>query len=201
MPGIIAGMLFTRAQLDGIASGEVRVAFRRWEAPRVRPGSRQRTAIGVVAFDAVREVDHVTDADARAAGDPSAAVLLKRLRPAGTLYRIDLHLEGPDPRAVLRETVPGADELAALRRRVERMAPWAMEYLRTIEARPGVRAPDLAAGFGLQTRPFKARVRRLKELGLTESLSPGYRLSPRGQALLNDESPAEAGLPQAQPEG
>ena len=30
--------------------------------------------------------------------------------------------------------------------------------------------------------PFKADVRKLKELGLTESLRIGYRLSPRGRA-------------------
>jgi hypothetical protein len=188
-------VLFTRGQLDGIASGRVTAAFRRWDRPRVRRGSRQRTAVGVVAFDDVREVDEVTDADAREAGDESAAVLLSRLRPTGSLYRIDLHLEGPDPRAVLRESLPTDDELAELRRRVARMGPWALEYLRTIAERPGVRAPDLAAGFGMETRPFKARVRRLKELGLTESLSPGYRLSPRGWAFLKHESPADAGLP------
>ena len=31
---------------------------------------------------------------------------------------------------------------------------------------------------------YKSRVRRLKALGLTESLAVGYRLSPRGQAFL-----------------
>lgn len=31
---------------------------------------------------------------------------------------------------------------------------------------------------------FKPRVRQLKELGLTESLEVGYRLSPRGRAVL-----------------
>jgi ribosomal protein S19E (S16A) len=31
---------------------------------------------------------------------------------------------------------------------------------------------------------FKRRVRQLKELGLTESLEVGYRLSPRGRAVL-----------------
>jgi hypothetical protein len=31
---------------------------------------------------------------------------------------------------------------------------------------------------------FKRRVRRLKELGLTESLPVGYRVSPRGEAVL-----------------
>jgi len=32
---------------------------------------------------------------------------------------------------------------------------------------------------------FKRDVRRLKELGLTVSLSVGYELSPRGQAFLD----------------
>ena len=58
---------------------------------------------------------------------------------------------------------------------------------------PASRAPDLAESFGMETRPFKLRVRRLKELGLTESLRIGYRLSPRGKAFLNDEGPGSAG--------
>jgi hypothetical protein len=32
--------------------------------------------------------------------------------------------------------------------------------------------------------PFKIDVRKLKELGLTESLPIGYRLSPRGAVVL-----------------
>jgi hypothetical protein len=32
---------------------------------------------------------------------------------------------------------------------------------------------------------FKRRVRQLKELGLTESLDVGYRLSPRGRSVLD----------------
>ena len=37
---------------------------------------------------------------------------------------------------------------------------------------------------GRERHPFKTDVRKLKELGLTESLEIGYRLSPRGRALL-----------------
>jgi hypothetical protein len=186
-------VLFKASQLAGIADGSIDLTFRRWPAPRVHAGSQQRTAIGVVAFDAVERVDDLTDAEARRAGWPSREAVLRAFaRRDGDLYRIALHLAGPDPRAVLRERLPTAAELAELRRRVERMGPWAIEYLRTIAASPGVRAPDLAAGFGLETRPFKARVRRLKELGLTESLSPGYRLSPRGEAFLSDEGPGES---------
>jgi hypothetical protein len=36
----------------------------------------------------------------------------------------------------------------------------------------------------MERLPFKANVRKLKALGLTESLDIGYRLSPRGEALL-----------------
>ena len=54
--------------------------------------------------------------------------------------------------------------------------------LRLIADRPATRAPDLAASLGRETARFKADVRKLKELGLTESLEVGYRLSPRGRA-------------------
>ena len=37
---------------------------------------------------------------------------------------------------------------------------------------------------GRDTLAFKANVRKLKGLGLTESLAVGYRLSPRGVAVL-----------------
>jgi hypothetical protein len=62
--------------------------------------------------------------------------------------------------------------------------PWTRKYLELIQARPAQRAPELAELMGLPTKPFKQRVRRLKELGLTESLKVGYRLSPRGESYL-----------------
>ena len=42
---------------------------------------------------------------------------------------------------------------------------------------------------GRETADFKKDVRKLKELGLTESLAIGYLLSPRGEAVV------DAGLP------
>jgi hypothetical protein len=176
---------FATSQLSGIADGSIDLTFRRWPAPRVRAGSQQRTAIGVIAFDAVERVDDLSDEDARRAGWASRDAVFKQFAHRdGDLYRIELRLAGPDPRAVLRENVPDAEELAALRARLERWGPWAMEYLQTIAEHPAVRASELAAGFGMETQPFKLRVRRLKELGLTESLRIGYRLSPRGEAFL-----------------
>jgi hypothetical protein len=77
-----------------------------------------------------------------------------------------------------------------IQRRLDRLdrasthGPWTRAVLETIAANPAVRAPDLAAGFGRETQPFKRDVRKLKELGLTISLDVGYRLSPRGEAYL-----------------
>jgi DNA-binding IclR family transcriptional regulator len=65
------------------------------------------------------------------------------------------------------------------------VGPWTLEVLRMIGATPGKRAADLAAEMNWETAQFKAHVRRLKALGLTESLEVGYRLSPRARSLLD----------------
>jgi hypothetical protein len=187
-------MLFRPATLRGIADGSVTAAFRRWDRPRVRPGGRQRTPVGVIAFDRVEQVarEALTELDARAAGLAGLDELLSLVdrRPSGTIYRIDLRLAGPDPRVALRESVPAAEQMDDVARRLERLdrasrhGPWTAATLRAIGEAPGVRAADLAATLGRERAPFKLDVRKLKELGLTESLSPGYRLSPRGHAVL-----------------
>ncbi|HEU5107999.1 MAG TPA: hypothetical protein VFT95_05525, partial [Micromonosporaceae bacterium] len=71
-------MLIPRRVLDGIARGEISLAFRRWERPRVLAGTRLRTAVGVVAVEWVEEVDagRIRDADARRAGFADRADLL-----------------------------------------------------------------------------------------------------------------------------
>jgi hypothetical protein len=178
-------MLFPASDLDGIADGSITLAFRRWDRPRVKPGGSQRTRIGLVAFDAVKKVSRVSDRDARRAGYASAEALHAAWEHRdGDLYRIELRLAGPDPRIALREAEPTPEELEAIHARLTRMGEWTYDYLRTIAERPGVRAPDLAAGYGRETKPFKVDVRKLKELGLTESLPVGYRLSPRGEAVM-----------------
>ena len=62
--------------------------------------------------------------------------------------------------------------------------PWTTEVLELIRDNPGTLAADLAARRRRERLRFKADVRKLKALGLTESLRVGYRLSPRGQAVL-----------------
>jgi len=187
-------MLFPAAALDGIAAGRVSLAFRRWERPRVRPGGRQRTRIGVIGFEAVEPVDRdeITADDARRAGFGSLRELFAFVdrRESGTVYRIRLNLLGPDPRVALRDSLPSDREVAEIERHLARLdrssrhGAWTERVLEAIAAHPGTPAVELATTFGREKRPFKADVRKLKELGLTESLRPGYRLSPRGRAVL-----------------
>jgi hypothetical protein len=113
-----------------------------------------------------------------------------RAKGNGDLYRIGIALAGPDPRIELRRTnnLQAAD-VAALNAKLDRMdraaeQPWTRSTLRQISRLPGVVSTELAAEVGQERRAYKLRVRRLKALGLTESLERGYRLSPRGQAYL-----------------
>jgi hypothetical protein len=76
--------------------------------------------------------------------------------------------------------------LDALRRLDARSSdgPWTRRTLELIRSHPAVRAADLCQLLKQEKVPFKANVRRLKSLGLTESLEIGYRLSARGSAVL-----------------
>ena len=65
-----------------------------------------------------------------------------------------------------------------------RPTPWTTRYLQLIADHPGIVSRVLARQVDADVLPFKRRVRQLKELGLTESLEVGYRLSPRGRAVL-----------------
>ena len=192
-------MLFRQDVLRRIAEGDVTLAFRRWRRPTVKAGGTLRTRVGVLAIDSVEPVDEdqVTDAEARRAGAADREALLAGLRAEGRLYRVELRLAGPDPRIALRERSEiSAEERAEIDARLARLdaasrhGPWTAAVLEQIAERPATRAPDLAASFGRETAPFKADVRKLKELGLTESLLVGYRLSPRGRAYLSPRARA-----------
>ena len=188
-------MLFRRRSLDGIRAGEITVAFRRWDRPRARAGGRQRTVVGELAIDSVEPVERadITPEDAARAGHCSVDELLAELDARGDdqIWRIELHWAGEDPRRSLREqadlTAAELDELKARLERFDRASrhgAWTRQTLELIAEHPELRAEDLAALVGREKLPFKRDVRKLKELGLTESLLVGYRLSPRGRAVL-----------------
>jgi hypothetical protein len=185
-------VLFRQATLAGIETGGVTLAFRRWDRPRVRVGTQLTTTIGMVAIDTVDPVAaaDITERDARLAGSDSVADLLGWLnsRDDGEIYRMTVRFAGPDPRIALRASALDDEEWARISARLERMdrthGPWTARTLQLIADHPATRAAELAALVGRETQPFKLDVRKLKALGLTESLQIGYRLSPRGEQVL-----------------
>jgi len=198
-------VLLNRPELDRIVSGEIDLVFRRWRRPNLRAGGRQRTVIGelsILAVDVV-EAAEIDDDQARRAGYPDADALRVDLfrdwghgrartghpDPDSPIYRVQVRYSGADPRIALRESLLDADGLAEMLQRLDGIEaratrPWAFEALELIRTWPERRAPDLAEIAGWETAPWKANVRRLKELGLTESLPVGYRLSPRVEQVV-----------------
>lgn len=189
-------MRFEKRFWAGLADGSITLTFRRWRQARVVAGRTYRTPVGILEVSAVAvvEVDSVDDDEARRAGYPDAAALVADLRgePDWPLHRIEFSRSlAPDPRAQLAADDELDDAvLDEIDRRLDRLdrasshGAWTRQTLRLVAERPATRAPDLAASMGRETAPFKIDVRKLKNLGLTESLAVGYRLSPRGRAYL-----------------
>ena len=187
-------MLIKDEVLKLIKTGEVTVLFRRWSRPGAKAGGTQMTQGGVVGIDSVEVVteDEITEQDARDAGYPSRDKLLSGLSYRDDpIYRIRVHFAGEDPRIALRENDDLAetelteiiDKLAKLDKNSKRGA-WTKEYLEVIDSMPNTYSGLLANYLGLEIADFKPWVRKLKALGLTESLHPGYKLSPRGEKVL-----------------
>jgi hypothetical protein len=184
-------MLFRQDILEGIAEGRVTLAFRRWRRSPPADGSSLRSPVGVLCLDRVTVVEEgdITPEDVRRTG-MSVDELRASIAGEGTLLRIELRLAGDDPRLALRARVPEHGELEAIVTRLARIdaasaTPWTTRYLRLIADQPAIVSRVLAPHVGADVPPFKRRVRQLKELGLTESLEVGYRLSPRGRAVLD----------------
>ena len=190
-------MLLKQTVLDGIAAGDISEVYRSWKRPTVKSAGTLNTKVGQLKILSVDQISasKLTAAAAKRAGFSSKAELIESLREGEdrTLYRVRVELAGEDSRIALRNSSELSDgEVAELRKAFDRfdktpvqpgLEPLAL--LRLIAENEGVRAPDLAESFGVETKWFKSRIRRLKSRGLTESLRIGYRLSPRGQAALD----------------
>lgn len=188
-------MLIKNIILERIRSGEITLIFRRWKRAGVKVGGTQMTQRGVLGIDAVDVVKEskITASDAKAAGFDSKKDLLASMAPDTELdiYRIRVRYIGEDPRKALRADTKLSkaelDEIIAKLQKLDagsKRGPWTQSYLQMIHDQPNTHAKILAESIGLTIPTFKPWVRKLKALGLTESLRPGYRLSPRGKKVL-----------------
>ncbi len=184
-------MLLSQQALDGIVSGEIDRVYRRWKRPAVVEGTRQRTSHGLVEVVGLRRVDE-SEIEPGAAGYQTTEELLDDIRPpepGRDLYEVQVRWAGEDHRLALRESTDIDDAawkaidgvVSGIGRRG---GPTGIDLLRVIAANPAKLAKELADEIGVERDVLKRRIRQLKEIGLTESLRIGYRLSPRGEAYL-----------------
>ena len=190
-------LLFKKPFWAGITSGAVRLTFRRWQKPHVRPGGRYRChPIGVIEVDAVAlvKVRDITDDDATRAGFATREALVAYLAELGPLegetvvYRVEMHHGGDGDRvaAALDEKLSAADvkDIAEKLARMDREEAWTKKTLALIDKHPRVAASELAKKLRRDKLELKADIRKLKKLGLTQSFKVGYEIAPRGRAFL-----------------
>ena len=187
-------MLLKNKTIEGIKAGDITLIFRRWKKAGVKNGGTQMTQLGVVGIDDVKVVseDQITANDAKRAGFKSKDELLSQMYDRDEdIYKIKVRWVGEDPRKQLRVndklSKKELDEIITKLKKLDagsKRGNWTQLYLQMIHDQPNTHAAILAGQIGLDIPTFKPWVRKLKALGLTESLRPGYRLSPRGQKVL-----------------
>ena len=149
-------------------------------APRVLVGTRLKTPIGVLEIDERRGRQARHEADARAAGYASAG----ECSPCSTARATSTGS---------RCTSPGRTRgsRCARHRPTPRCSPRSRagrgptSTCRRSPTSPELRAPDLAAQFGRETRAVQARRAQAQGARADDRLKIGYELSPRGQLTLS----------------
>ena len=181
-------MQFTRQGSEGVLAGRITVSFRNWKRPHAAAGGvyrlRPSGAVKVTGVRPMRLSDIEPD-DLRRSGFDSVAAVAEflRLPQSATVTRVEFELtEEPaakPPPELSAEVV--VTRLQATDRRSA--APWTANVIALIRAHPATRAGDLAPEMGWETPVFKANVRKLKALGLTQSLETGDRLTDLGEPV------------------
>jgi hypothetical protein len=164
------GLRFTQDAHAAVADGSITVTYRAWKRPQVKVGGHYRVGAATVEVSAIEVVgrDAVPEDGLAWIGD------------AETVYRVDFHPVTPRPE---KPPLPFDEIEARLDRMDQRSSfgPWTRVTLGVIRDNPGVVSTKLAELVGRERFDFKADVRKLKALGLTQSLEVGYRLTPLGE--------------------
>jgi hypothetical protein len=167
------GLRFTNDAHAAVADGHITVTFRAWKRPQVKVGGHYRVGDSTVEVTALSQVPLATvpETDRRWISDTDP------------VWRVDFHRVEP----IVRPPLSFAEITTRLDRldRNSARGPWTRATLAAIRDNPAVVSTTLAEGLGRERFALKADIRKLKALGLTESLEVGYRLSPLGEAFLS----------------
>lgn len=185
-------MQFTKPFKQAIRSGDVTTSFRAWRSPQAKAGGRYNIhPFGAIEVSRVRQLAlaQARPDDVASSGFADIAALAAYLKvgPTDTVYQVDFRYLGESPvnqPTTDRLSAEEVDEVLQRLGRMDKKTPWTTQALTLIDEHPKTRAADLAPRCNMDTPTFKRNVRKLKSLGLTESLEVGYRLSPRGRQVF-----------------
>lgn len=189
-------MQFTADSHDDVAAGRVTLTVRLWTRPQVKVGGRYNVGPVEIEVDDIELIPFgaLTDEDIARTGTSDREAVRKRAAHAGPIaddtlvYRIELHVVGKrrDPAAQPADAKTVAAVIAKLdgMDARSRTGAWTRPTLRLIGNHPGTVSTELAAAMNRPRPEFKVDVRKLKALGLTESLEVGYRLTRLGRAVV-----------------
>lgn len=188
-------MLFKKDDKKRIVSGAMTATLRSWKRCQAKVGGQYNIPpYGAIEVTEIHEtpLESVEVETLACAGYPSPDAAAARLKVPATasVYVVVFRYLGKDPVKQPDTGEAGNDDLADIMARLQRMdaqASWTRATLELIAENPGTRAGDLAPNVNQDLATFKRNVRKLKALGLTESLETGYRLSARGRQLLKKE--------------
>lgn len=194
-------MQFTQDSHEAIASGAITVTFRLWKRPHAKVGGTYIVGQVVIEVDTIEMMPFhaITKTDVRRAGAPDRDALRARAAHAGPidddtlLYRIEFHVVGTKP-STMAATFDD-EHVSLVIGKLDRMdaraanGPWTGRVLQLIGAHEGMVSTELAERVGRPRPEFKTDVRKLKALGLTESLLVGYALTPLGRKILERAAP------------
>ena len=165
----------------------------------MKVGGRYALAGGAIVVDKIHEtrLDDITAALARRCGFASLVDLLKTAKHGAgeRVFVIDFHYDGkasarPEARRPARSRQRSSRSSCSGSKRwtgARRSAHGRWRRCARSKRAPAVLAAKLARSLGRPRDEFKRDVRKLKNLGLTFSLEIGYRLTPKGEALLARE--------------
>jgi biotin operon repressor len=111
----------------------------------------------------------------------------------GDLYRIAFRFIGQLEDTSDRSAIASADEREKasraldLRDKNSKVGSWTRATLKMVAENPATGSAILANKLGREQAELKRDMRKLKSLGLTISLEAGYRLSAKGQSVVDQK--------------
>ena len=191
----ISFMLFKQKHLEGIKAGTVTLAFRKWKSTQLKRGSLLKTDVGIVEITDIAIINepHINEIDAQKAGFINLESLMKSIYSAeiGKIYKIHVRFLKETQAKKIKEKISlSQSEIDSYKAKLLQMDKyarngfWTKDILTSIKDNPKLSATQLSLKTGKTKEWLTQSIRKLKNIGLTVSLDPGYDLTPTGKLLM-----------------